>query len=58
MESKRIITPHKGGRTENINVRVRPEIKQKFNELCKEVSQADWIEDAVIEAYEKVKRVN
>jgi hypothetical protein len=52
-------TPHKGGRTASLHIRIRPEVLAKLKQIAKArgVSQADviekWIEEACIKS-EKV----
>jgi predicted HicB family RNase H-like nuclease len=47
------ITPHKGGRTASLKVRIKPEVLAKLKQIAKArgVSQADviekWIEEAL-----------
>jgi len=45
-QKKRIITPHKGGRSVRINCRVTPEIKDIFIALAEKnkMQQADFLE--------------
>lgn len=47
--TKRQITPHKGGRTIRLDIRIRPDIKAKLRQYAKsqDVSIADVIENFV-----------
>jgi hypothetical protein len=44
--NKRTITPHKGGRTERINARIRPDVKQRLRVILNKrgISFGDWLE--------------
>lgn len=44
------ITPHKGGRTDRLYVRITPENKRKLEQLASG-SAADWIEKMIEEKY-------
>jgi hypothetical protein len=52
---KKIITAHKGGRTERISHRVLPEVKEMFNEMAerKKMKPADFLEYLIKKVYEK-----
>lgn len=43
---KRQITPHKGGRTERLFIRITPASKERLQAICEtqDISTADWIE--------------
>lgn len=43
--AKRVITPHKGGRTERVEVRMTPETKRLLKKL--NLSAADLLEEAI-----------
>jgi hypothetical protein len=55
---KRNITPHKGGRTERINCRVTPKIKNMFLDLVKRcgLQQSDLLEQLIIEKHERSRK--
>ncbi|NDY73070.1 hypothetical protein [Desulfobacter hydrogenophilus] len=54
-EKKRIITAHKGGRTERISQRVLPEVKNMFDEMAerKNMKPADFLEFLIKKVYKK-----
>ena len=54
------ITPHKGGRSERLYARIRPETKRRLAELCEVqvMTVADFIESAVNRSYEAEPEVS
>jgi len=57
-KEKREITPHKGGRTAHVKLRINPKIKDLFNQIAKErgVSKADLVEEWILKIFNKKKK--
>jgi hypothetical protein len=47
--SKRKINPHKGGRSSDLHVRIKPNYHDMLRQICKvrDISMADWIESHI-----------
>jgi len=54
--AKRIITPHKGGRTDFLKIRCKPDVKRKMNDIKDrtEKSAGDLIEGWIITEWDKL----
>jgi len=54
--AKRKITPHKGGRTSKINVRITPKMRQAFDDISAKTgeSQGDVLERLIGTEWEKL----